>query len=57
MSVALSRCPAISGFIVVSGDVEGHDEQGTVRTSYRLTAVVTVDDRPVPSSGACTPRS
>jgi hypothetical protein len=49
--------PAISGFIVVSGDVEGHDEQGRVRTSYRLTAVVTVDDRPVPSSGACTPRS
>jgi hypothetical protein len=49
--------PAISGFIVVSGDVQGYDEQGRVRTSYRLTAVVTVDDRPVPSSGACTPRS
>ena len=49
--------PAISGFIVVSGVVEGHDERGRVRTSYRLTAVATVEDRPVPSSGACTPRS
>jgi len=49
--------PAISGFIVVSGDVDGYDEEGRVHTSYRLTAVVTVEDRPVPSSGACTPRS
>lgn len=49
--------PAISGFIMVSGDVQGYDEQGRVHTSYRLTAVVTVEDRPVPSSGACTPRS
>ena len=49
--------PDISGSIVVSGEVDGHDEQGRVRTSYRLTAAVTIDDRPVPSSGACTPRS
>ena len=49
--------PAISGFIVVSGAVESHDERGRVRTSYRLTAAVTVEDRAVPSSGACTPRS
>jgi hypothetical protein len=49
--------PAISSSIVVSGDVEGHDEQGRVHMSYRLSAVVTVDDRPVPSSGACTPRT
>jgi hypothetical protein len=49
--------PAISGSIVVSGDVEGHDEQGRVHMSYRLSAVVTVDDRPVPSSGACAPRT
>jgi hypothetical protein len=46
-----------SGASGVSGDVQGYDEQGRVRTSYRLKAVVTVDDRPVPSSGACTPRS
>jgi hypothetical protein len=49
--------PAISGSIVVTGDVEGYDERGRVRTSYRVTAVVTIEDRPVPSSGACTPRS
>jgi len=49
--------PDISGSIVVSGEVDGHDEQGRVRTSYRLTAAVTIDDRPVPSSGACTPPS
>jgi hypothetical protein len=49
--------PAISGSIVVSGDVEGYDERGRVRTSYRVAAVVTVEDRPVPSSDACTPRS
>jgi hypothetical protein len=48
--------PAISGFIVVSGHMRGHDEQGVVRASYRLSAIVTIDDRPVPSSGACTPR-
>jgi len=51
------EAPDISGSILVSGAVDGHDEQGRVRTSYRLRAVVTVDDRPVPSSGACTPRS
>jgi hypothetical protein len=49
--------PAIGGSIVVSGVVEGHDAEGKVVTSYRRTAVVTVDDRPVPGAGACTPRS
>lgn len=49
--------PAISGSIVVSGDVVGLDERGRLCTSYRLSAVVTVDDRPFPSSGACTRRT
>ena len=47
--------PAISGFIVVTGEVLGNDEHGRVGASYRLSAVVTIDDRPVPISGACTP--
>lgn len=33
------HAPAISGF-VVSGHMRGHDEQGVVRASYRLSAIV-----------------
>jgi hypothetical protein len=49
--------PAISGLIVVTGDVQGHDEQGRVRTTFRTAGAVTVDNRPVPSSGGCAPHS
>jgi hypothetical protein len=45
--------PAISGSVVVSGDILAADEQGTLRTSYRLPAGVRIDDSPLPSAGAC----
>ena len=47
--------PAISGSIVVSGEVVALDEQGRVRMSFRIPATVRVDGVPLPSSGACPP--
>lgn len=48
---------AIDRSIVASGEVLAADDQGSVRASFRIPAVVTVDDRPVPTAGACTPRT
>ncbi len=60
MSVGAVKCavdaPAINGSIVASGEIVASDAQGTIRSSYRIPATVRVDDRPVPTSGACTRR-
>jgi hypothetical protein len=45
--------PAISTSIVASGDVLASDERGPVRSSYRIPAVVAIEDLPLPASGAC----
>ena len=45
--------PAISGSIVGSGVVLAADERGTVRSAYRIPAVVRVENPPLPMAGAC----
>jgi hypothetical protein len=48
---------AIDRSIVASGEVMATDAQGSVRSPFRIAAVVAVDDKPVPGAGACTPRT
>jgi hypothetical protein len=47
-----SDAPAFSGFIVATGDVMAHDEDGMLRTSFRLPAAVRIQGGPLPG-GAC----
>jgi hypothetical protein len=49
--------PAIGPSIVASGEVLAADEQGSVRSPFRISAAVTVQDGPVPAGGACRPTS
>jgi hypothetical protein len=51
------QAPEIDRSIVASGEVLAVDAQGSVRDQFRMTATVTIDDRPVPTAGACTPRT
>jgi len=45
--------PAIGPSIVASGEVLAADEQGGVRSPFRILAAVTVQGGPLPGAGAC----
>lgn len=47
--------PGLSGFIVVTGSITAHDEEGTVRSAFRLPAAVPVKGGPLGAGGACPP--
>jgi hypothetical protein len=47
------EAPAIGRSIVASGEVVAADEQGSVRSPFRISAEVRIDGTAVPTSGAC----
>jgi len=47
------EAPAVGPSIVASGEVLAADQQGTVRSPFRISAAVTVQDGPLPAAGAC----
>ena len=47
------EAPAIGPSIVASGEVLAADGQGSVRSPFRISAAVTVQDGPLPTAGAC----